>query len=94
MARRNLDAKAPNALPALKAMAGRIKIGGMSSGNLLLPDTENLPEKAQPVLAAAIRHRCDILVTGDRTHFGQFYGKKILGVYILSPALLAEAVLG
>ena len=42
----------------------------------------------------AIRHHCDILVTGDRTHFGQLYGKTIQGVSVLSPAMLAETVLG
>jgi hypothetical protein len=54
----------------------------------------NLPEKDRPVLAAAINHHCDILVTGDRTHFGPLYGKIIQGVSVLSPAMLAETVLG
>ena len=93
-ARRNLAAKTPRGLPVLNAMAGRIKIGGMSADNSLLPDTVNLPEKDRPVLAAAIRHHCDILVTGDRTHFGQLYGETIQGISILSPAMLAETVLG
>ncbi|MBI5439062.1 MAG: hypothetical protein HY936_08995 [Nitrosomonadales bacterium] len=65
-----------------------------SADNSLLPDTFNLPEKDRTVLAAAVRHHCDILVTGDRTHFGQLYGKTIRGVSVLSPAMLAETVLG
>jgi predicted nucleic acid-binding protein len=93
-ARRNLAAKTPSGLSALNAMADRIKIGGMGYGNSQLPDTVNLAEKDRPVLAAAIFHHCDVLVTGDRTHFGQLYGKIIQGVAILSPSMLAETVLG
>ncbi len=92
-ARRNLAAKAPNGLPVLAAMAARIRIGGLIAGSALLPDAMVLPEKDRPVLAAAIHHRCDILVTGDRTHFGALYGKTIRGVTVLSPAMLAESVL-
>ncbi|MBI3524308.1 MAG: PIN domain-containing protein [Betaproteobacteria bacterium] len=92
-ARRNLAAKTSTGLAVLNAMANRIKIGGMSTGRLQLPDSMNLPDKNQPVLAAAIHHHCDILVTGDRTHFGQFYGKTIQGVTVLSPAMLAETIL-
>ena len=93
-ARRNLAAKTPSGLPLLNAMAGQIKIRGMSVGDSLLPDTLNLPEKDRPVLAAAIHHHCDTLVTGDRTHFGQLYRKTIQGVFVLSPAMRAETVLG
>ena len=49
-----------------------------------------LPEKDRPVLSAAIRHRCDALITGDRTHFGRFYGKTLGGVAIHSPRSLAD----
>ena len=53
-----------------------------------------LPDKDQPVLAAAIRLRCDVLVTGDRTHFGAGYGRTFDGVTIHSPRLLAEVLFG
>ncbi|EXI69664.1 MAG: hypothetical protein AW08_00157 [Candidatus Accumulibacter adjunctus] len=38
-------------------------------------DVAWLSEKDRPVLEAAIRLRCDALVTGDRTHFGAGYGR-------------------
>ena len=93
-ARRNLTAKTPSGLPVLEAMAARIKIGGLLAGGPLLPETLVLPEKDRPVLAAAIHHRCEILVTGDRTRFGALYGTTIRGVKICSPAMLAESILG
>lgn len=93
-ARRNLAAKSPGGLVVLEAMAARIQVRGLIAGSALLPETMALPEKDRPVLAAAIHHRCDVLVTGDRTHFGLLYGTTIRGVSILSPAMLAEKILG
>jgi hypothetical protein len=52
-----------------------------------------LPERDQPVLAAALHARCNALVTGDRTHFGALYGDTIGGVTIYRPASLVEALL-
>jgi hypothetical protein len=54
--------------------------------------TSAVPEKDRPVLAAAIRLKCEALVTGDRTHFGPFYGKTFAGVTIYSPSLLAQTL--
>lgn len=93
-ARRNMAAKNSSGLPVLEAMSARINIGGLFVGSVLLSDTMVPPEKDRPVLAATIHNHCDILVTGDKTHFGTFYGKTIQGVTILSPAMLAETVLG
>lgn len=56
---------------------------------ILLP----LPDKDRPVLAAAIRLRCEAMVTGDRTHFNQLYGRTVAGVAIHSPRSLAETLL-
>ncbi len=52
-----------------------------------------LAEKDRPVLAAAMQLACEALVTGDRTHFGTFYGKTLGGVKIHSPRSLAETLL-
>lgn len=93
-ARRNLAAKAAGGLAVLEALSARIRIGGLPAARVHSPELMILPEKDRPVLASAIHHRCDILVTGDRTHFGPHFGKTIQGVTLLSPAMLAGVVLG
>lgn len=93
-ARRNLAAKSPTGLTVLHAMSTRIKIGGLMASGTLPPEAQMLPEKDRPVLASAIHHRCDFLVTGDRTHFGSLYGKVIHDATVASPAMLAKALLG
>jgi hypothetical protein len=47
---------------------------------------QGLPLKDVPILAAAVQGRCDLLVTGDRAHFGPLYGRRLRGVEVLSPA--------
>jgi AbrB family looped-hinge helix DNA binding protein len=49
-----------------------------------------LPEKDRPVLAAAMRLRCDALVIGDRPHCGAGYGRSFGGVTLHSLRPLAE----
>jgi hypothetical protein len=92
-ARRNLATKAPEGLAVLDAIARRIRIGSLPATQNLAQEAMALPEKDRPVFAAAIHHRCDMLVTGDRMHFGPFYGKQLQGVRIVSPAMLAEELL-
>jgi len=92
-ARRNLAAKFPDGLPVLDALLSRLHTGPIHAPDPALEEALPLPEKDRPVLAAAIRHRCDALVTGDRMHFGRFYGKAIHGVTIQSPRSIAEALL-
>jgi len=41
-------------------------------------------------LTAAIRSASSILLTGDRTHFGRWYGKSFQDVTVHSPLSLAE----
>lgn len=92
-ARRNLAAKAPDGLTDLAALLDRIEVGPLQAGRDAVSAASVLPEKDRPVLAAAVRMRCAALVTGDRTHFGIFYGRSLSGVTIHSPRSLAEALL-
>jgi AbrB family looped-hinge helix DNA binding protein len=52
-----------------------------------------LAEKDRPVLAAAMRLRCDALVTGDCTLSGAGHGRSFGGVTFHSPRSLAERVM-
>ena len=52
-----------------------------------------LAEKDRPILAAAIAGQCHYLVTGDKKDFAHLFGQTIVGVHILAPAELAEALL-
>ncbi len=93
-ARRNLTAKAPDALIAFEALLKRLRISPAQAPGPELKLVNWLPEKDRTVLAAAMRLRCDALVTGDRTHFGRGYGKMFAGVTIHSPRSLAERFFG
>jgi len=49
-------------------------------------DDWDLPEKDQPILAAAIRAEATHLLTGDIRHFGHLMGSTVDAVQILRPA--------
>jgi predicted nucleic acid-binding protein len=91
-ARRNLVARAGGAEEALEEILATVAVAAFVTDHALekkLP----LPQKDRPVLAAAIRLKCEILVTGDRTHVGEYYGKSLHDVTIHSPRSLAELLL-
>lgn len=53
-----------------------------------LPDAaQAMPAKDHPILLAAMAAEVDALLTGDRAHFGRWYGKKIGGIRVLPPAV-------
>jgi len=91
-ARRNLVAKGPEALVALDRLLASCTAHRAQEpqSRASRPEIDWLPEKDRIVLAAAIRCRCDALLTGDRTHFGRNYGKAFAEVTIHSPRSLAE----
>ncbi len=93
-ARRNLLVKAPDGTIVLDSLLTRLHVAPLRAASPKLSEGLPLPDKDKPVLAAAILHRCAILVTGDRTHFGPLYGKTIHGVKICTPRSVAEDLLG
>ena len=78
--------------PALHALLADMQLAAAHPSPSRLAEVQCLPENDRPVLAAAIRLRCNALVTGDRKHFGSGYGRVFGGVTIHSPASLAVAV--
>ncbi len=52
---------------------------GMLFANITLPD------KDWPILLAAAEADCEFLITGDKAHFGPYFGKEVNGVTILTP---------
>jgi predicted nucleic acid-binding protein len=91
-ARRNLEQKFSTALPDFEnVLRGIYRLASQltfASPNLALL----LPEKDRPVLASAIQHRCQALLTGDKTHFGRLYGQTLAGGSSHSPQGLAESL--
>ncbi|MEX0688885.1 MAG: PIN domain-containing protein [Pirellulales bacterium] len=88
-ARRNISVKASSRLPRLDELLSRMHVSPYSPA-IHRANIDGLPDKDRVVVAAAIALACEILVTGDRTHFGQFYGRRIAGVRIHSPRSLFD----
>jgi len=92
-ARRNLDAKASaDAITYLDDLLAQIAVRQVSYTDTAQGESlaSWLPEKDRPVLLAAMAMECDVLLTGDRTHFGTGYGKTFAGVTVYAPAQLAR----
>lgn len=90
-ARRNLLAKGAEAVHVLDALLPDLRVAAAAPVAAVAADALDwLPDKDRPVLAAAIRLRCDALATGDRTHFGAGYGRSFGGVTVHSSRSLAE----
>ena len=52
-----------------------------------------LPPKDAPILAAAIDASCHLLATGDRTHFGKLFGKRVRGTVVALPVEAIEILI-
>ncbi len=93
-ARRNLEAKAPKSVAVLERLLAECHSAPFRPITPELDqDLAALHEKDRPVLAAAIRLGCEVLITGDKTHFGSLYGERVRGVVVHSPATFLSGVL-
>jgi predicted nucleic acid-binding protein len=82
-ARRNLERR-PEQREELQELVGGMEVLMSSRGERRLKI--DLPQKDQPILLGAIESKASHLITGDFTHFGRYFGKKVQGVLILTPS--------
>jgi len=88
-ATRNVMLKRPNWSDRLASLAKKVELVATTLFDLPV----ELEEKDRPILCAAIRSNCDLLATGDRTHFGHLYEQTVEGVVVVSLKSLAERVI-
>ncbi len=85
-ARRNIRAKHPQRAPDLEMLLKRAELCREAApATLAWAVDQRLPAKDAPILAAAVDARCHVLVTGDRTHFGALFGRKMRGTVVMLP---------
>jgi predicted nucleic acid-binding protein len=81
-ARRNLDSEIQQ--HRLLKLAAKLQFVE-ASDSVSASSKVNLPEKDTPILLAAVEAGADYLLTGDSTHFGAYFGKKLMGVVVMAP---------
>ena len=86
-ARRNLGLKSPRGAEAVDALLERVeKVAEAGPQMVESAAVHDLQNSDAPILAAAIAAGANLLVTGDRTHFGHLFGTDVGGVRVVSPA--------
>ncbi len=93
-ARRNLEAKRPEALPQFEALLEHVSVVPEPPSPMVEKARAlGLPLNDAPILAAAWAAGADVLVTGDRRHFGRWMGEVVEGVLVLPPRAALEQLL-
>jgi predicted nucleic acid-binding protein len=93
-ARRNLAAKYPDRLADADAVLRvMLRVPEPGASAIVLAQSDGVPAKDAPILAAAISSRNDWLVTGDRTHFGHLFGHAVSKTLVLPPADAVDRLL-
>jgi predicted nucleic acid-binding protein len=90
-ARRNVDAGYPDAMERFEHLVEHVAIvPEATSPRVAWARQQGVPAEDAPILAAAIDAGVDVLVTGDRRHFGHLFERTLEGVRVLS---LAQALI-
>jgi predicted nucleic acid-binding protein len=84
--KRNLARACPAQLPELERLLQGMFLILDPYQKLELPPEIVLPSKDIPILAAAIHASATHLITGDKDHFGSYYGTAVMGGIILPPS--------
>lgn len=92
-AERNLRAKAPDAVARWHLIVAALTITPEADTRLRQQLPRDLPDNDRAVLAAAVAARADILITGDRRHFGPLFERRVGGTLVLPPRQALDLVL-
>jgi len=93
-ARRNIALKRPDRIAVYeRVIAVLAHAPAPSNEHLAMAQAVGLPPKDAPILAAALAADADLLVTGDRTHFGRLFGRPIGHLVVHRPTDALSAIL-
>lgn len=84
--RRNVIKKYPRAIARLEQLLSQLMVTAEANTGLVAWAQRYLPVKDAPILAAAVAAQVDYLVTGDKKHFGELYGKALNDVRVIDLA--------
>ena len=82
----NLSEDRPERAEEMRRLIKLLRMTVGEEGEAALPEAVSIADKDRPILAAAIRAQARYLLTGDKAHFGPYFGQVVGGVRILTPA--------
>lgn len=90
---RNIVLKAPEREADYDSILAGVVVVAEADARLSAWARSVVAAKDAPILAAAVAARSDLLVTGDRRHFGAHFGSTLHGVRIEPPREALRAIL-
>jgi predicted nucleic acid-binding protein len=81
-AARNLSMKRPDRMGDLAGLIGSMTVLGEPAQRIAAEATVGIDENDRPIFNACVAAKCTHFLTGDKRHFGRFYGKTVCGVAI------------